>query len=376
MNQRFGILLSLAILLMTGCGQRAEALALEPGDVSSAVKPSAEVRVDGGKIKGDIERVSYGKGSAVLIEADELSLYDIAANRVLEKAPKEDFISARYQPRGDGYGAVGDIRHSMAGKVVFYNNALQKEKELTFSEITGTNDPLFSDVVALSPDGKSIAYYGKGPNGAGIYIYQVGTKTRTRILNLDYGTPSAARAGILHIDQLRFTGDGMNLILFTGVENGNSQSIGACGKIGVDGSGLVNEAISGFTPIGIAGCYDSFAFFEEDDRARSGRILKLDAATGAKKFLSLATKQERAVYGSDAGKHFATAALDDSGCTIRIYETATDRLLSEQLIPHGGNALYVAQIPEVRVLDDAKTCIVLMGNRQDDLKTKVTVFRF
>lgn len=144
----------------------------------------------------------------------------------------------------------------------------------------------------------------------------------------------------------------------------------------MDGTGFVNNTISGFTPYEIVGSYGEFAFLGEDDRYASGRILSLDTATGSTQFLPLSTKQEGVSFGSDNGAYYATGALNETECTVRIYETATGTKIFEQRIPHGGNPLYVARNPVIRIWDKTKTCIVLMGNRQEDLDTKITYFQF
>lgn len=380
------ILNLLCIIISTGCTQAftpakecqqpSPRLPIQIGQKAEVVpltaSPLVKAGIDPQKVHGDIQNIFYTRNTTVIIDADKVYLYDLSTGEVLAETSKESFNQPRYQTCGKGYAAIGDLQGSLNGKVVFYSNTLEKESELSFSQITGSQEPIFSNSFAVSPNGGKIAY----ADGKGITIFDVAAKSRTRILNLEYGAPSSARAGIMHIEQLLFTSDGRSLILLSGVENGNAQSIAACGKINVDGTGLINQPIPGFIPYEIAGCYGSFALFGEDDRYRSGRMVLLEAATGSPKFLPLATQREQAAFGSDNGAYYATGALGESGCTVRIYATATGKQIFEQFIPHGGNPLYISRNPVIRILEQSKTCIVLMGNRQDDVKTKVTFLNF
>lgn len=323
--------------------------------------------IDTQQVRGDIKNVFYASDNTVLIEADKLYLYDLPAGKVVAQALLENFNQPRFQPIAAGYAAIGDIKGSMNGKVVFYSGSLEKESELSFSQITQTDEPLFAEGVAVSPDGKKIAYQ----DGRGIAVYDAASQSVTRILDLE----SAAGSSIWHVSQLIFTGND-SLAFLSGAANPGGASIPACGKINVDGTGLVNQAVPGFVAYEIAGAYDAFSLLGEDDRSLSGRAALQDAATGAISFLPMETRQERAVFGSDAGAYYATCALDSAGCTARVYETRTGSKVFEQSIPHGGNPLYAARIPVIRVLDKSRTCIVLMGNRQEDLATIAKCFNF
>lgn len=375
----------LACLLGTGCHRQAAQVSPLPPPAPPQVYADAaremaiplaaghiSPEIDTGKIQGDIENVSYAGDTTVLIEAGQLYLYDLSAGRVLSQAAKEPLQQPRYQPCGKGYAAIGNLRGSMDGKIIFYDGALKKQSELSFSQLIGPGDILLSDCVAVSPAGDTVAYWDQN----GITVYSLAAKTKTLILNLRYDVPAPERAGILHISQLLYARDGRSLFFLSGVESHGGQSIPAWGKINTDGTGLVNQTGSGFTPYEIAGSYDGFALFGESEWHRSGRVLALDAATGSPRFLPLATMEERAVFGSDSGKYYATDALSQTDCTVRIYETATGQKVFERSIPHGGNPLYVARNPVVRILDQTRTCIVLMGNRQDGLETKVACFPF
>lgn len=382
--KHIGIICLLCLLITTGCAGKmaaAQPSALIPAagaaglsEPLEAVSPAArsDLKADSSASNAvdDIANIFPAGNDAILIDGDSLYLYSLSQGKVLAKTGKGPFVQPRYQPCGRGYAAIGDIQNSMNGKIVFYDGALQKEGELAFSQITGSNEALFSDSFAISPDGKKIAYADMN----GISVFDVASKTRKPILALGQDAPAEA-SEIMHIAQLLFTGDGQSLVFLSGVNSGG-QSVSACGKIGIDGAGLVNKTTAGFVPAEIAGSYGGYAFFGEDDRYRTGRVAVLNIADGSIGFLPLATKQERVTFGSDTGRYYATGALSETDCTVRIYETATGKKVFEKAIPHGGNPLYVARTPVIRVLDGRKACIVLMGNRIEDLKTMVTYLQF
>lgn len=384
MYKYVGIALLLSLIVTTGCTPNAANAqfsepsfvqtlesasgAVEMKTVPVSIRSAVRTGIDANKVQGDIKNIFYASRSTVLVDADQLYLYDFSSGEVLEEVSKENFRQSHYQSCGKGYAAIGTLQNSLKGKIVFYSDTLKKESELSFSQIIDSDDVIFPENFAVSPDGKKIAAY----FNYGITVYDTETSARTRILDLNKPDVSS----IMHIDQLAFTSDSQSLILLSGVNGGNGQSLSACGKINIDGTGLVNQKISGFTPYEIIGAYDKFALFGEDDRFSSGRVVSLDAATGSSKFLPLATKREQAAFGSNTGLYYATSQLNNSGCIIRIYETATGNKVFEQSVPHGGNNLYSARNPVIRVLDETKTCIILMGNRQDDLATKVAFLQF
>jgi hypothetical protein len=106
-------------------------------------------------------------------------------------------------------------------------------------------------------------------------------------------------------------------------------------------------------------------------------MMVMDSKNGKTKTLSLAAKNEGGnIYGSDSGKYFASSVLGKSSSTIRVYSTDTGKLLATHTVSYDGKAEYGYKDPIMRVLDKTKTCIILLGAKQDTVKTKIVVFSF
>ena len=80
--------------------------------------------------------------------------------------------------------------------------------------------------------------------------------------------------------------------------------------------------------------------------------------------------------GSDFGRYFATTLADRTGWKIRVYDTGTGKLEAEHRISHDGEAGYMANDPIVKIIDDKRIYMVLLGANQEGIQTKVIVSPF
>lgn len=61
---------------------------------------------------------------------------------------------------------------------------------------------------------------------------------------------------------------------------------------------------------------------------------------------------------------------------IRIYNTDTGAVEAEQIISSEGKELYMANEPIIRLVDETRTCIVLLGSKQAEIDTKMVISQF
>jgi hypothetical protein len=85
-------------------------------------------------------------------------------------------------------------------------------------------------------------------------------------------------------------------------------------------------------------------------------------------------KEKAVVFGSDGGDYTAKASLSSGSVKIVVTSSATGKVVYETTIKEDSS--HTERDPVVRILDDAKTIIVLFGNRQADISTIVTFEQF
>ena len=103
----------------------------------------------------------------------------------------------------------------------------------------------------------------------------------------------------------------------------------------------------------------------------------MDSKSGDKKIYDLTDKKEGGnIYGSDTGRYFASSVSSKTGWTVRVYDTATGKLVKEQSVSNDGQELYGVNDPVLCVLDETQTCFILLGNKQDAVDTKIEMLSF
>lgn len=338
-------------------------------------------------IRGKVKDIYYGNDSKVIVLADKLYLYDLAKGKVLSNADLPTTSIYFVQPIKDGYAVIGENdTHSSGGsgmvsgggsvgtKCTFYDNNLKKTTEICLSDIhKDGHSVIFSDHIAVSSDGRKLAFTSRFK----LYLYDIAQKQITLLIDPD----SKNANGIAMIEQIGFTNNDKSIAFGASTFDlpivDGSKSFPTCGLINIDGTGLINNKTSGYSIYEMTNAYDGFALYSEDFRKPTGRFLKMNTKTGKTELLKATEKKETEyAVGSDNGAYYATAFRGKSSWAIRIYDTKTNKLISEQKAEFG-KEIYGNRIPSVKLIDATKTCIILLGATQSaECPTKVFVSQF
>lgn len=390
------------ILLLSACAQKSnipsESASTSPTDQTSGLpqpgeKTSAPVdvgQVDWSKVQGKINGIYPAGGSEVLIFADEITLYDLAAGKTVATASKEALSGVRCWILDNGFAIAGEKKDQGAGnssgfaaggsgprfRVIFYDASLKNRSELDLSKLLGDKDFLpDTNAIAVSSDGSRIAY----ATMRGLYLYDRQSDQRTTLIDLTQ-EDNKARSGISTIEQVGFTNDDKSIAFkaqsFDVPAVADKPSFDTAGTISTDGTGLTNRKIDGYAVKELS-AYASRMLVAEDFTTADGRVMVMDSKSHDQNIYNLADKKEGGnICGSDTGRYFASSVATKTGWTVRVYDTQTGKLVKEQSVSNDGQELYGANDPAVCLLDVTRTCFVLLGSKQNAVDTKIEMFPF
>ena len=390
------------ILILSGCAQRGgEAPASTPNSETppvqtsnssqpseSMVTPIAVKQADWSGIQGKIKGIYPAGGSKVLVLADKMSLYDLASGKIAATAQIPTLSTIRVCPLDSGYAIIGQTisENSSNGfvqndsefqfRTVIYDENLVLKSEIDISKLVADGEFLNdTEAIAVSPDGNSIAF----ASMQGVTLYDCSNKKSTKLIDLT-AEDEKAFLGISVIEQMGFTNNGKSVAFkaqsFDVPAVVDKPSFDTIGTVNTDGSGLTNKKPDGYSPKMLTS-YNSRLLVAEDFKTASGRMMVIDSKSGEQRIYNLSDKKEGGnIYGSDNGRYFASSVPSKTGWTVRVYETDTGKLVKEESISNDGQELYGINDPMICVLDDAKTCMVLLGHKQKDVDTKIASFSF
>lgn len=320
---------------------------------------------------GKLQNCAYAGDGKLFVVADKLHLYDTRTASVL--ATTEPPLSSFYvQAIGGGYILSGMGDDGVMAYI--YDDNLSLNRELAMNELLN-GDFVFSETgVTASADGKKLAISAM----RGVYLYDLESGSLTTLLDLtqNAGT-SSIRISILNglafnqdNSQLTFYGEGMSN---PAVDGENSFSI--YGSMAVDGSNPKLTKPSAYS-IDEMQSRANRLFFPQAFNQGGGSLLWIDGQTGRENTLSFSTSAEGkdGVYSSEQGNYVATAVLGDN-LTIRVYEVDSGELLATEVIENA-DSTYFNRIPQVYLLDEAKTAVVILGGRISEIDTLVSTFEF
>ena len=109
----------------------------------------------------------------------------------------------------------------------------------------------------------------------------------------------------------------------------------------------------------------------------NGTLLMLDTVSNTERTMSFSSRSEGkdGVYCSGQGKYVATAILEESSVTINIYDTASGKSIHTETV-QDSNSTYFLRVPQILILDESGTCIVVLGRGIDEVSTLITTFGF
>ena len=319
---------------------------------------------------GKLQSCAYAGNGTLLVLADKLYLYDTGTSsvRATAEAPLRDFEA---QAIDGGYVLSGMGDSGMMAYI--YDSSLSLNKEIAVDELL-RGDFVVSETggVAASTDGKKLAFAALG----GLYLYDLESGSLTTLLDTaqDAGTASisvsmlSGAAFAQNNSQIVFSGSGSSIPTADGEE-----SFSIYGSIAVDGSGLkltksyeMEEMQSSVSRL----------FFPQTFTQADGTLLWVDRATGSANTLSFSASGEGkdGVYCSEQGNYVATAVLDGS-LTVRVYDAASGELVATEVIENS-DPTYFNRIPQIYLLDESKTALVVLGGSISEIDTLVSTFEF
>ena len=344
----------------------------------STVKDSA--------FSGKVSGCYYADGSRIIVAADQLYLYDMGKGETIASADisMEDLcvqtFTDGYFVVGQGKAGGGDSNGSFAasesGGINGYilNKDFAVQDTISFSGLLSDDFIVQITGIAISQDGKQVAFGGL----SGLYLYDVSSRKVRTILNYsEEGT--AGNMQIVTMDSLTFTGN--NTLVYVGMATDTS--------IGGDGVSVYGTVSTDSANLTITKKGDYKVDTEEVQKGgnllimpqsfdkNNGTLLMLDTISNTEKTMSFSSRSEGkdGVYCSGQGKYVATAILEESSVTINIYDTASGKSIHTETV-QDSNSTYFLRVPQILILDESGTCIVVLGRGIDEVSTLITTFGF
>ena len=354
----------------------------------STVTPIAVEQADWSGIQGKIKGIYPAGGSKVLVFADQMSLYDLVTGKTVAATNSPALSYIRVLALDNGYAIVGQtssdsssggFEQSDSGpefRAAIYDETLVLKSEIDISGLVADGEFLIdAEAIAISPDGNNIAF----ATMQGVTLYDRVNQKSTKLIDLT-GDDEKAYLGISVIEQMGFTNNGKSVAFkaqsFDVPAVVDKPSFDTVGTVNIDGRGLTNKKPDGYSPKMLTS-YPSRLLVAEDFKTASGRMMVIDSKSGEQKIQTLSDKKEGGnIYGSDTGRYFASSISSKTGWTVRVYETDTGKLVKEESISNDEQELYGINDPMICVLDDTKTCMVLLGHKQEAVDTKIASFSF
>ena len=342
----------------------------------STVKDSA--------FSGKVSGCYYAGGSRIIVAADQLYLYDTGKGETIASADisMEDLCVQTFT---DGYfvvgqgkagGGNGSFAASESGGINGYilNKDFAIQDTISFSGLLSDDFIVQITGIAVSQDGKQVAFGGL----QGLYLYDISSRKVRTILNYsEKGT--VGNMQIVTMDSLTFTGN--NTLVYVGMATDTSiggEGVSVYGTVSTDSANLTitkkgdykvdtEEVQKGGNLLIMPQSFDK----------NNGTLLMLDTISNTEKTMSFSSRSEGkdGVYCSGQGKYVATAILEESSVTINIYDTASGKSIHTETV-QDSNSTYFLRVPQILILDESGTCIVVLGRGIDEVSTLITTFSF
>ena len=342
----------------------------------STVKDSA--------FSGKVSGCYYAGGSRIIVAADKLYLCDTGKGETIASADisMEDLCVQTFT---DGYFVVGQgkagssngsFATSESGGINGYilNKDFAIQDTISFSGLLSDDFIVQITGIAVSQDGKQVAFGGL----SGLYLYDVSSRKVRTILNYsEKGT--VGNMQIVTMDSLTFTGN--NTLVYVGMATDTSNSgdgVSVYGTVSTDSANLTITKKGDYKvdteEVQKGG---NLLFMPQSFDKNNGTLLMLDTISNTEKTMSFSSRSEGkdGVYCSGQGKYVATAILKKNSVTINIYDTTSGKKIHTETV-QDSNSTYFMRIPQILILDESGTCIVVLGRGIDEVSTLITTFSF
>ena len=343
----------------------------------STVKDSA--------FSGKVSGCYYAGGSRIIVAADQLYLYDTGKGKTIASADisMEDLCVQTFT---DGYfvvgqgkaggGSNGSFAASESGGINGYilNKDFAIQDTISFSGLL--SDDFIPQItgIAVSQDGKQVAFGGL----QGLYLYDISSRKVRTILNYsEKGT--VGNMQIVTMDSLTFTGN--NTLVYVGMATDTSiggEGVSVYGTVSTDSANLTITKKGDYKvdteEVQKGG---NLLFMPQSFDKNNGTLLMLDTISNTENTMSFSSRSEGkdGVYCSGQGKYVATAILKKNSVTINIYDTTSGKKIHTETV-QDSNSTYFMRIPQILILDESGTCIVVLGRGIDEVSTLITTFGF
>ena len=350
----------------------------------SPLKNSSTGTVKKSAFSGKVGGCYCAGGSRMIVAADKLYLYDMQKGENIASADisMEDLCVQTY---ADGYFIVGQGTGGSNGSFVSSQGGSGitgyiLDKDFTIRDTISFNGLLNDDFIlqttgaAISQDGKQVAFGGL----QGIYLYDTSSKKVRVLLNYsENGKANNMQIGTM--DSLAFAGD--NTLVYVGMATDASKGgdgFSVYGTVSTDSAKLTITKKTGYQiDTGEVQRGGNLLIMPQSFDKNNGTLLMLDTASNTEKTISFSTRGEGkdGVFCSGQGKYVATSVLGKSSVTINIYDTASGKIVHTETVKDS-NSTYFLRIPQILLLDESGTCVVVLGRGIGEVDTLITTFGF
>ena len=334
---------------------------------------------------GKVRDLYYAGGSRIIVAADKLYLYDTEKGENIASADisMEELCVQAYADgyfivgRGNGGGGNGSFATSQSGGGIngyLLNKNFEIKNTISFNELLNDDFILHTGGVAITQDGKQVAFGGL----QGLYLYDTSSKkVRTILSYAEEGRTNNIQ--IATMESLAFTKD--NTLVYVGIATDGSNGgdgFSVYGTVSTDGANLTitkkadyqvdtEEVQKGGNLIIMPQSFDR----------NNGTLLMLDTASMTEKMMKFSGGSEGkdGIYCSGQGKYVATSVLGKNSVTINIYDTASGKNIHTETVKDN-DSTYFLRVPQILILDESGTCIVVLGRGIDEVRTLIKTFGF
>ena len=339
--------------------------------------------VNSSAFSGKVSGCYYADDNRIIVAADKLYLYDTQKGESIASADislEELYV----QTYSDGYFVVGQgsggssngsfMASQSSNGITGYllNKDFDIENTIFFRGLLSDDFVFGTADVTISQDGKQIAFGGL----QGLYLYNISTGKLSTILN--YSEDGVANnMQIMTIGSLAFTEDNTLIYVGTGTSSSNGgDGFSIYGTVSVDNAKLSITRKADYKVEEMQKGGDLLVMPQSFDK-NNGTLLMLDITSNTEKTMKFSSGSEGkdGVFCSQQGRYVATSILEGNSVTITIYDTASGKVIHTETV-EDSNGTYFLRVPQILILDESNTCIVVLGRGISEVSTLITTFGF
>ena len=339
--------------------------------------------VNDSAFSGKVSGCYYADGNRIIVAADKLYLYDTQKSETIASA--DIFLNELcVQPYSDGYFIVGEENGSSTGsfataqssngiKGYLLNKDFVVKNTISFSGLLYDNSVLQMASVTISQDGKQIVFGGL----QGLYLYDTSSQKVHAILNYSENG-RANNMEVVTMDSLAFTGDKTLTYVGMGISSNGGDGVSVYGTVSTDNASLsITQKADYEVNVEEVQKGGNLLVMPQSFNKNNGTLLMLDTASNTEKKITFSGSSEGkdGVFCSEQGKYVATSILEEASVTINIYDTASGKVIHTETVKDN-NSTYFLRVPQILILDESGTCIVVLGRGISEVSTLVTTFGF